>query len=453
MIYAEFYSKAAAWFREGIWRIRLKNLPRYQAFPLRWLRIVVLSLREFSQDKGSVRASALTFYSVLAVVPLVAMAFGIAKGFGMEAMLEGVLRSRLEGQEEIANRILEFSQNQLQQTRGGLVAGAGIILLLWTATRVLSNIELSFNAIWKTEKNRNLIRKVGDYLAFLFLAPIFLISASSLTVFLLGTVQSFAEGHTLWGLSGTAATLIARLLPAVLLWMLFSGMYLFMPNTRVPVLSALVGGVCAGTMYQVAQAIYINFQIGAAGYGAIYGSFAALPLFLIWLQISWTIVLYGAELAYAHQHVDEHEADPGAERSSAAMREYAALAVMHRCVMAMKQGIAPPTMDALCDGLQLPRKHVLDAIEALLEVRLLVRASYGDDGIEPDGYFPARDINQLHVADVLTQLRENGANHIPPSNLAELRQLRAATAALNQALVESPENLRIMDVADTTTSQ
>jgi membrane protein len=444
MKYASVYEKCAGWFREGLWRAQPDEMPRYQAWPLRWLRIVTMSLLDFSKDHAAIRASALTFYTVLAIVPLAALAFGIAKGFGVESMLEETLRARLAGQEEAANRIIEFAQNQLQQTRGGLVAGAGVILLLWTATRVLANIEVSFNAIWNTERSRSFFRKIGDYIAFLTLAPILLIAASSLTVYLAATMQEFAEAFALWGVSGMAAALVARLLPAVLLWVLFTSMYLFMPNTRVPVVSAAVGGIAAGTLFQVVQAVYIHFQIGASAYGAIYGSFAALPLFLIWLNLSWVIVLYGAELAYAHEHAGDETRFPYAKPAGPALLEYAALGVMHRCVRAVLDGSPPPGRDAL--GAGLPRAAVSTAINRLLAARLLVQATFGGDRA-PAGYLPATDANTLTIADVLTRLRLSGAEEIVPTRDAALERLRDCAAVLDRTLLDAPENLRLKDLA------
>ncbi|MBI1320270.1 MAG: YihY family inner membrane protein [Candidatus Hydrogenedens sp.] len=440
-----YVNSVSNWLRDGIWRLRLADLPWYQAAPVRWLRIVLLSLRGFSEDHASIRASALTYYSVLAVVPLAALAFGIAKGFGVEAMLQDLLRERLAGQEEIASRIIEFSQNQLQQTKGGIVAGAGIMLLFWTATRVLANIEVSFNAVWNTKHSRGFFRKIGDYLAMLILAPLFLIAASSMTVFLLNSLDAFAGQFALWGISQSAAALVARLLPATLLWLFFSAMYLFMPNRRVPVVSAVVGGIAAGTLYQIVQAIYIHFQIGVSAYGAIYGSFAALPLFLIWLQLSWTIVLYGAELANAHEHASEYETVPGHDTIGPALREYAALGVMHRCVQAIRRGESPPDVDAISHDTRLPRHLAEAAVQDLLALKLLVAAGYGADEETP-GYFPARDAGSLTIAEVLNALRESGAADIPRTGAAALQQLRDSRLALNQALVDAPENLRFAEV-------
>lgn len=435
------------WLRDGMWRIRLADQPWYRAVPLRWLRIIVLSLRGFWGDNAAIRASALTFYSVLAIVPLAALAFGIAKGFGVEGMLQDTLRERLVGQEEIAERIIEFSQNQLQQTRGGVVAGAGIMLLLWTAARVLTNIEISFNAIWNTERSRSFFRKIGDYIAILLLAPILLLSASSLTVYLVSIIEAFAGQFALWGISGTVAAIGARLLPATLLWLLFSAMYLTMPNTRVPVVSAIVGGIAAGTLYQIAQAVYVYFQVGVSAYGAIYGSFAALPLFLIWLQLSWTIVLLGAELAFAHQNAAAYETVPGAGAAGPALREYAALGVMHRCVQAVLRGEAPPDIETISADTRLPSYLVEDSVRDLLAVKLLVNAGF-ESTEEDSGYFPARDAGTLTIADVLNALHDAGADEIPPNATAPLQQLRARSDALSQVLTKAPENIRFVDVEE-----
>lgn len=434
----EYIKKSVSWTDNGLWRIRLADEPWWRAFYLRWLRVFVLSAREFTQDKCSLRASALTFYSVLSLVPLAALAFGVAQGFGVEQMLENLLRDKLAGQEEVVNLVIDFSRNQLVQTRGGLVAGAGILILIWTVLRVLSHIERSFNDIWGIDKERRMLRKFSDYLALVLLGPIVLVAASSLTVYVTRMIVEWTPTFGLLGAVGAPLLWATRLLPGMLIWALFTFMYLFMPNTRVTAASAILGGVVAGFAFQITQTIYVNFQIGVAQYGAIYGSFAALPLFLVWLQLSWVIVLFGAELAYAHQNVDRYEFRRDSESLSPAFRKLLALALVHQCVQAFQSNEAPPSAEALSERLGAPSNAVNSIIEDLVQCQILAEGRTGNKRIP--GYLPAAPPSEWTLAGIQRRLDGLGVGEVPMADSSTLEELREALASFDAAAAQSPAN-------------
>ncbi|MBP7161931.1 MAG: YihY/virulence factor BrkB family protein, partial [Candidatus Omnitrophica bacterium] len=176
-----------------IWRIRMHKLSRTKSFWLKQLRIMLLAFRGFDEDKCQLRASALTYYSLLSIVPLVAMAFGIAKGFGIEKILEKQLYEKLAGQEEVVERIISFSQTLLETTKGGVIAGVGVAILFWTVIKVLGNIESSFNDIWGIRKSRTWGRKFSDYLSIMLICPLLLIMSSSITVLVTSQVKLVVE--------------------------------------------------------------------------------------------------------------------------------------------------------------------------------------------------------------------------------------------------------------------
>ncbi|MFO7900768.1 MAG: YihY/virulence factor BrkB family protein, partial [Planctomycetota bacterium] len=321
-----------------IWRLRLSDLPKGKSVLIKALRTIVLALRDFKTDRCTLRASALTFYSMLSIVPLVAMAYGLAKGFGFEHQLETRLMAAFEGREEVAKWILEWSQNMLKQTRGGLVAGIGVAILLWTVIKVLGNIEKSFNDIWGTKKNRTLLRKFSDYLSVVLVCPVLLVLSGSATVVLSTMIKSLSERL---GFLAPVIVLLLSVLPYLIGWFVFGFIYMFVPNTRVKFKSALVAGVIAGTAFQVMQWGYVNFQVGVTRYSAVYGSFAALPLFLIWLQLSWLIVLFGAELSFAHQNAATYEFEPDCARVSRSFKLLIALRAAQVVVRNFAEGERP----------------------------------------------------------------------------------------------------------------
>jgi len=430
--------------REDVWRIRAGQLSRLHSFAVTQLRMLLLALRGFAEDSCQLRASALTFYSLLSIVPIVAMAFGIAKGFGFEKMLEGVLYENLQGHEEVVERIILFAQTMLNNTKGGLIAGIGVAVLLWSVLKVLGNIESSFNYIWGIKRSRTLIRKFSDYLSIMFVCPVLLIMSSSATVLITSQVAAVTERVTLLGAVSPAIFGMLKLLPFCVIWAVFTFIYLFMPNTKVHFRSASVGGVIGGTLFQLLQWAYINFQIGVTQYGAIYGSFAALPLFLAWLQLSWLIVLFGAEVAFADQHVATFEFEPDAARASRRFKKSLALLMTHLCVRRFARGEQPISADQITRDIEVPIRLVHEVLHDLVESRILSEVSV-QNGSQPR-YQPARGIDSLTIEGVLELLDRRGSEAIPISNSRELSKIRESLAAFDTVLRGSAANVLLRDL-------
>ncbi|PLX13185.1 MAG: YihY/virulence factor BrkB family protein, partial [Marinilabiliales bacterium] len=299
--------KVLEFVKKDIWRISFKNMPIYHVFLLKTLRILLLAFRGYDEDKVSLRSSALTFYSMLSVVPVAAMVIGISIIAGIEKNLINYLNQQFAGHQEILDYIISFAHSFLENTRGGLIAGIGFVILLWSVMKVFSNIESSFNAIWQVRQARNWFRKFSDYIAMLIVAPILLVSSSSATVFISTMLKQLAAESAFVGMLSPLLFFFIKLIPYVLVWLLLTMIFMVMPNTKVSFKSAFVAGIISGTAFVFIQWVYIHFQVGVSKYNAIYGSFAALPLFLIWLQMSWLIVLFGAEISFAVQNVEKYE--------------------------------------------------------------------------------------------------------------------------------------------------
>ena len=291
---------------DEVWSVRLDDYPKRIALLLRYLRVILVSFRRFGEDRVQLRASGLTFYSLLALVPILAMGFGIAKGFGFDKDLEQKLVENFREQEEVLNWLITFAHSMLENTKGGLIAGVGLAVLFWSVMKVMGNIESSFNDIWQIKKPRSYIRKFTNYLSLMLVAPVFIFLAGSSTVFLATQLTNISSSIDILNLSPFVIFLM-RLFPYLMIWLLFTLLYLVMPNTKVKLMSALLAGILAGTAFQVIQWLYIDAQLGMSRNNAIYGSFAALPLLLIWMQTSWMIVLLGAEVSFANQNIDLYE--------------------------------------------------------------------------------------------------------------------------------------------------
>lgn len=429
---------------EDLWRIRLKHESSHKSLWIKILRVLVLSVKGFARDKCTLRASALTFYSLISIVPVLAMAFGISKGFGFDHILEERVREQFQGQEEVFNQAIVFARNMLDNTKGGLIAGIGVIFLFWAIIKVLGNIERSFNDIWGIKKHRTLARKFSDYLSFMLIGPILFILAGSMTVAVTSQAKEILVNNKSLDFVAGPVLFSLKALPFGVLWLLFAFMYVFLPNGKVKVTSALLGGVLAGTIYQVVQWGYFKFQIGISQYNAIYGSFAALPLFLIWLQVSWLILLYGAEVVFAHQNVVTYEFEPDCLNASNAFKRLVTLAVAHLCVKTFRDGDPPLTAAEICEKLETPIRLVNLSIYDLVEANVLSEVTGEND--KALAYQPALDIEQLTLQKVIDRLDHTGLSEIPLVQSEAVEKISTSLDGLRDSLVNSPKNVLLKDL-------
>lgn len=366
----------------------------------RWSYVWVEAGKNFIADECYLRASALTFYSLLSIVPVLAVIFGIAKGFGFEKIIQEDLAQKFVDQKEVFDKFIEFSQTLLESVQGGVIAGVGVLVLLWTAFGLLNNIESALNVIWKIKKGRSYSRKISDFLAFILICPIFFIAVSSLNVFISTQITLNPHNYTIIKAASPFLIQILKLFPYFLSWILFTFIYLVMPHASVSIKAGSIAGIIAGTAFQLWQWIYIKFQIGASSYGAIYGSFAALPLFLIWLQISWLIVFAGAEIAAS---LDRDPLNRLVERSLFPVKALAVL-IAYRCIDAFEKVLTPPTDRALAQTMGLELEDVYKICEALENHHILVATA---SGTKIRGYVPARDVRTIYIKDVLDAVEKS----------------------------------------------
>jgi len=433
-----------SFIRTDIWRVRLKHLSRPKALVIRTIRVMLIVFRGINLDNCHLRASALTFYTLLSIVPVTAMAFAVAKGFGFQKMLHEQLVEQLAGHEEIVERVISFSHTLLESTKGGVMAGIGVAVLLWAVVKVLSHIEDSFNEIWEVKKARSLGRKLSDYVSTMIILPFFVIMSGSINVLINTQVRTIAEKIDLLAAFSPVLFRMIELMPYVLIWVLFTFVYMLMPNTRVRFRSAFVAGIVAGTVYQLTQWIYISFQVGVARYNAIYGSFAALPLFLVWLQLSWLIVLFGAELSFAHQNVGTYEFEPDSRYISVSGWKLMALNMTHEIVMRFHRGNPPLTAAEISDTLEVPYRLARRILDDLVTSGVISEVQRNDEK-EP-AYQPALDINILTVGYIIDALEKNGIGTIPVERTRELAILTETLDAFHDAIAASPANKLLKDL-------
>jgi membrane protein len=440
-------SRILHFFKTGIWEIRLKDLPPVEAFFVKYLRIIVLASRGFMRDNCQKTASVLTYYSLLNVVPVVAVAFAMAKGFGLEKLIEKQIlqiAEKANWQADITTQIISFSHNLLGQAKGGLIAGVGVVLLFWTVISIMGKIEESLNEIWEIKKSRTLIRKFSDYITVMVLAPVLLIISSSATVLVASQVKVIVNKIAFLGVLGNAILLLLNLLPYVSIWTLLTMLYLIMPNTRIPVGSAILGGIVAGTIAQIVQWIYIKFQIGVASYGAIYGSFAALPLFLAMLQMSWMIVLFGAEIAYASEHYETFGFHPDYSRISVSTKRLLMLRIFHLLTKKFSQGEKPFSVSQIAHALEIPVRLVRQLLHELTDVGLVVETVRGIKG--EIAFQPGRTIENITVKFALDEYEKYGITKIPDYQSEETDKISKYLQEISETVEKSPSNVRLKEI-------
>ena len=263
-------------------------------------RKLYLTIRFFTAKRVMTQAAALTYSTLLAIVPILAVVFAIARGFGYSKYIEIWFREALSTQPQVAEVIIGFVNSYLVHTKSGIFLGIGLIFMLYTVLMLVNNVEETFNQIWQVSNSRPLIRSFTNYLAMFFLFPIIIVVSMGLSIFM----ATIADQMDDFRLLGSAVHFLLDFSPYLLLSLLFIGLYVYMPNTRVRLSCAVVPGILAGIAMQLLQIFYIHSQIWVTGYNAIYGSFAALPLFMLWVQISWTICLFGAQMTYTNQNLN-----------------------------------------------------------------------------------------------------------------------------------------------------
>ena len=261
---------------------------------------MILTVRFFTEKRVMAEAAALTYSSLLAIVPILAVVFAIARGFGYNKYIEMWFLNALSSQPEAANVIVGFVNSYLVHIQSGVFLGVGLIFMLYTVLMLMNNVEETFNQIWQVSNTRSIIRSLTNYLAMFLLFPIIIIVSTGLSIFM-ATIADKVENFVVLG---PAVKKLLDLSPFILLSVLFVTLYVYMPNTKVKLSCAIVPGILAGIAMQILQLVYIYAQLWVTSYNAIYGSFAALPLFMLWVQFSWTICLFGAQLTYTNQNMN-----------------------------------------------------------------------------------------------------------------------------------------------------
>lgn len=459
------------WFAVDIWDPANEPRSLTLRFHRKLMRIGYLAVHGFGADRCVFRASALTYVTVLSLVPLLALAFSVAKGVGAYETLRtevvdpfldenlglaavtptappaepGAVSGDPAGLDPDAppeamaelRRTLDDGLTVVEQTDFKALGITGLLILLYAVIKMLGTVEGSLNDIWGVQRARTFVRKVSDYTTMVVVTPVLILIALTLTTAaqdnsLVTEVRDFLH-------LGPVFDLLLRFTPLFAVWIGFGFLYLAFPNTRTSVVSSLIGGIVGGTLWQLAQIGHVKFQLGMASHSAVYASFAAVPIFLVWVQISWITVLAGAEVAYAHQNEPAYRATHRATPTDHAYRELLALRVCVRVGAAFIQGAKPWTGAALAEALDVPGRQLEEVLGPLVEGAVLA-----ESGERPElAYLPARDLEVLCAVDVLDALKGKvGPVEVPGNDLLD-HGVAQLLGDLDLELGRSPANRSI----------
>ena len=387
----------------GIWSVGKDDVPSMRFLFYSILKKLLLAIEFTTTKRITSAAAALTYSTLLAIVPIFAVVFGIARGFGFNKYIELWFRESFSSQPQVAEIIIGFVNSYLVHTKSGLFLGIGLLFMLFTVMMLISNIERTFNDIWQVKKPRSVFRTITDYTSMLLLVPIVIVITSGISIFFATIFKEIEDTMVI----GSLAQFFLQLMPYAIMSGVFIALYLFMPNTKVKVGCAIVPGILAGVAMQGLQLFYINSQIWVSSYNAIYGSFAALPLFMLWVQISWLICLFGAELCYANQNMDDYAFKAKTEDLSHRYKTLLCLVISSRICHRFSEGGKPYSALKLKLDTGIPIRIVNDLLYALVQIGVLTEIPGGDKDGE-SLYQPAECLSRLSVGTLIDRLEAHG---------------------------------------------
>lgn len=427
-------------FSYDIWRLTEEEVSGVRHYLMNIAKTLILSVRFFLNDRLQEKASALTYNTMLAIVPVLALLLAVSRGFGFQNVLEQQLLEFFPGQEKLITFTFEFVDNYLQQAKSGVIVGVGLIFLVWAVISLISNIETVFNNIWQVKRSRNILRKVTDYTSMVLVIPILIIASSGMSLF----VSTSINLPYFQFIFDPIIMTVVQIAPYVITCLLFTVVYMAIPNTRVKFLNALWAGLVAGIAFQVFQYFYINGQIWVSKYNAIYGSFAALPLLLLWVQLSWLICLFGAEMAYASQNIRNFNFEQDSKNISRRYYDFILLLIATIVVKRFQKQLPPLTTEEISNNYQIPSKLAAQIIGRLVDIGILSEVVNDNDRIH--AWQPAMDIHQITVGLVMQRLDVQGSEDFKVDRDFQFSQEWEVLVNCRQEQMNKANTILLMDL-------
>ena len=402
-----FFTRIADWFRYcagGVWD---DPSPKMK---VKVVKVINLSFRSFLDRDLQTKSMSLTYSTVLAIVPAFAMLFAIGRGFGFQNLLEDQLFMNFPAQKNFITFALKFVDSYLNEASQGVFVGVGLIFLLYTVISLLSDIETNFNQIWDIKEDRSIVQKVTDYIAICLLVPIMMICSSGVSIFMSSTFQSNEHFSFLTPIVNVAL----EASPFVLAFLAFTISFYLIPNTKVRFKYAATAGAICAVIFQILQMLFLSGQLYVSKYNAIYGSFSFLPLLLIWLQLSWLILLFGCVLTYSMQNIFAFNFLDNSVPPSRSLETKVMLIIMAVVSRRFHEEKPPLSLQEISVGYNLPIRMVNRLCDKLQKAGLINTVLRDHD---TKAVTPAMDTDELTVGNIFKRIETEGnSNFIPRFN-------------------------------------
>ena len=435
-----FFERIYSFIRYDIWRITEFELSRSRKLLYRLVKIIVLATRGFINDRLNLKASALTYSILFAIIPMFALIIAIGKGFGVDDLIEKTLEKSFVAQANMIPTVMTFVQRYLETTQGGLFIGVGIVILLISVMNFFIQVELAFNSIWQVRKSRSVISQFSIYFSAMLVIPIFIVLSSGLSIY----INTILSKSIVYDLLSPFLRFFVSFTPYFFNWIIFTFMYLSIPNTKVKFIHALIAGIIAGSAFQIFQLLYINGQVYLSRYNIVYGSFAAIPLLLLWLQISCLIVLLGAEISYASQNILNFEYEIDTKNISIRYENFLTLYITYTIVKQFELQRPALNSHEIAFTNRLPIRLVNQILIKLVDSDILVEV-YNDEN-RTKCYQPAMDINQLSINYLFNKIESHGSEHFLTDKNEILDAFWHKTLSMKQKSEDLSENILVKDI-------
>ena len=386
-----------------MWRTRGHEVSTSKRLGLGTLKTIVLAIKGFNQNDINMRANSLTFSMMFAIVPIMALIIAIARGFGFENIIEDWLNESFLSSYNIVPTIMGFVNRYLETAQGGAFLGIGLVILLWAVYSFFRNVESSMNKIWEVEQSRSIVRQFANYLTILIMVPILIVLSSGVSIFF----STHAGEMAISAHFSKLHEILLKSIPWLSTCLMLTLLYWIVPNTKVRAASAIAPGLLIGSIVYLLQSLSVYLIMFLSRTSIVYGTFAAIPLLLTWLQWTCLLILTGAELSYSIQNKEKLDFAAETVRMSRRYKDYLTLYICQQIIQRFEKGLTPLTANEIAQADNLPVRNINNLLSRLTEVKILCKVM-PENELEEVRYQPAMDINKITVGLVISYIEQQG---------------------------------------------
>ena len=436
------YQKWAQFLSHDIWHVDSAAYGRRKALALRYLKIILITFRSFSMNRAGIQAAALTFFTLIAIIPFVAVVFAITQGFGYAKEFNELIYYNFSEQEDVVHWVLQFAQNLLATGKEGFFGIVGFVFFFVSILWVMASVEQSFNRVWQVKNNHSLARKILIYITLIIVSPLIIAGAFAIPLSYHRVIEGLGLDF-IW--ISSLVSFLGRMVLFLFVGLTFFLAFKFIPNTKVRAIPALNAAIIITLAFTLVQMVYVETQLFVSRLNAVYGAFAAVPLFMIWININWFILLMGAELSFAFQNLGRYEFEQASKRSSPLQRKLAALLIMQLISRRFKNDDSALDMEEMAAMLDLPSRLVHKMVQNLLSCGLLVEIHPTHHQTD-SRYIPGVALDKLSIQYILNCLDNLGADRIIDTQRLDMTAILAALSAIDQSVTNTDMNKLIHEI-------